>query len=89
VVREKAEMKQGYRGLELVASQYKKLTGDDLLVVPTAFNENRETNDKKLIIAKPIRLIDNNGDLNDTDWCMSKVAEMLPEEKRGHYKITN
>lgn len=89
VVREKAEMKRGYRGLELIASQYKRLTGDDLLVVPTAFDENRETNNKKLIIAKPVRLIDNDSDLDNTDWCMGKVADMLPEEKRGYYKNIN
>lgn len=46
--REKAEMKQGYGGMELVARQYKKLTGKDLPIVPTAFNEDAKREKKSL-----------------------------------------
>ena len=84
--REKAEMKQGYRGIELVASQYKKLTGEELPIIPTAFIEDRKTGKKRLKIGKPLRLSENTEDSNGTDWCMKHVAEMLPEEQRGYYK---
>jgi len=85
-LREKAEMKQGYRGIELVAGQYEKLTGEELPIYPTAFIEDRETGRKKVIVGEPLLLSENNSGLNDTDWCMSYVAKMLPEQQRGYYK---
>lgn len=85
VIREKAEMKRGYGGMELIASQYKKLTGVDLSILPTAFNEDQNTKEKKLIIGKEINLTNNNSKLNGTDWCMSQIAALLPMEKRGYY----
>ena len=85
-LREKAEMKKGYRGIELVASQYKKLTGEELPIIPTAFIEDRKTGKKKVVVGKPLLLSENDSELNDTDWCMAHVAKMLPEEQRGYYK---
>ena len=38
------------------------------------------------MVGKPLLLNDNNSDANDTDWCMTHVAGMLPEEQRGYYK---
>jgi len=87
-IREKQEMKQGYRGIELVAGQYKKLTGEELSIIPTAFVEDRATGKKKLVIKDPVRLSENDSRLNDTDWCMAHVAGMLPESQRGYYKET-
>jgi 1-acyl-sn-glycerol-3-phosphate acyltransferase len=83
--REHKEMKQGYRGIELIASQYKKLTGEELPIIPTTFVEE-ENGNKKLIISDSVDLSENNTDLNGTDWCMAKVAKMLPENQRGYYK---
>ena len=84
--REKKEMKQGYRGIELVASQYQKLTGEELSIIPTAYIEDAKTKKRKLIVGQPLKLSENDTDLNGTDWCMRHVAEMLPEEQRGYYK---
>jgi len=86
LARERKEMKQGYGGLELVARQYKKLTGEDLPIVPTAYIEDAKSKQRKLIIGKPLKLSQNDSDFNDTDWVMAHVAEMLPEEQRGYYK---
>ncbi len=84
--REKKEMKQGYRGIELVASQYKKLTGEELPIIPTAYIEDAKTKKRKLIVGQPLKLSDNDTEINGTDWAMAHVASMLPEEQRGYYK---
>ncbi len=84
--RERAELKRAYSGIELIASRYKKLSGKDLPILPTAFIENRVSGEKILSIAPALSLEDNKTDLSDTDWCMKHVAEMLPEEQRGFYK---
>lgn len=84
--REKAEMKQGYPGIELIAKQYKKLTGKDLLVIATALAEDKSKGTKKFVVAKKLQLDDNNTDLSPVDWCMAHVAKSLPEEQRGYYK---
>jgi 1-acyl-sn-glycerol-3-phosphate acyltransferase len=86
LAREHKEMKQGYRGFELVARQYQELTGEELPIIPTAYIEDAKTKQRKLIIGEPLRLSENDTDLNGTDWCMKHVAEMLPEEQRGYYK---
>jgi len=78
-------LKQGYRGIEVVIRQYKKLTGEDLPVLPLAFLADRQNNKRQLQIGKSIVLEKNKTDLNGTDWCMAHVAGMLPEEQRGYY----
>lgn len=83
--REKEELKQGYGGMELLARQYQKLTGEELPIVPTAFIKDPETKKRKVIIGKPLLLSENNTELSDTDWCMAHVAKMLPEHQRGYY----
>lgn len=85
-LREKAEMQKGYRGIELIAEQYKKLTGEELPIVPTAFLEDKATGKKIVVVGESIKLSDNDSDLNGTDWCMKHVAGMLPEDQRGYYK---
>lgn len=84
--REKAEMKQGYEGLELIARQYQKLTGKELPILPTAFNEDKESKRSTFRIGKAVSLKENDSNLSNTDWCMAQVAEMLPESQRGYYK---
>ncbi|GEM_PF-1018752 len=86
--RERKEMKQGYRGIELVASQYKKLTGEELPIIPTAYIEDAKTKTRKLIVGQPLKLSENDTELNGTDWAMAHIASMLPEEQRGYYKDT-
>lgn len=83
--REKAELKKAYGGIELIASQFKKLTGIELPILPTAFNEDRRAKNKKLIIGEPIVFEKNDSNLRGVDWVMTHIAEMLPEEKRGYY----
>ncbi len=82
---EKEELKQGYRSIEVLTRQYKKLTGEELPVLPLAFNADRKNDQRHLQIGKPLVLEKNQTDLNGTDWCMAHVASMLPEEQRGYY----
>lgn len=84
--REKAEMKQGYGGFELIARQYKKLTGKDLPILPTAFVDDKTTGKKEFHVGAPLILEENDSGLNNTDWCMAHIAKMLPESQRGYYK---
>ncbi len=84
--REKQELKQGYTGVELIASQYKKLTGRELKIVPTVFIEDRKTGKKKFVIGKNFVSSENNSGMSLTDYGMSKIAGMLPKEQRGYYK---
>lgn len=84
--REKQQMKKCYRGIELIATQYKKITGEDLPIVPTAFIEDRETSKKTVVVGQPLFFEENDTELSDTDWAMAHVAAMLPEEQRGYYK---
>lgn len=82
---EKEELKQGYRGIELIARQYKKLTGEELPIIPLAFIVDRQRNTRRLYIQKPLLLEENQTGLNATDWCMAHIANMLPESQRGYY----
>ncbi len=87
-IREREELKQGYRGIELIARKYKELTGEELAILPTAFVASEGSERPRVVIGKPLFLSENSGEQNGTDWCMSYVAGMLPEEKRGYYKET-
>lgn len=87
-IKEKEELKQGYRGIELIAKKFKDLTGEELPILPTAFVDDEKNGGKKIIIGKPILLSKNESGLNGTDWAMSHIAGMLPEDKRGYYKNT-
>ena len=84
--RENPKMKQGYAGFELIARQYKKLTGKDLPILPTAFAENKDSSESGLRVGEPVVLGDNKTEFGDADWCMAQIAKMLPEEQRGYYK---
>lgn len=78
-------LKQGYQGVELIVRQYKKLTGDDLPVLPLAFIADRVHDKRYLKIGKPLVLEQNPTQLTGTDWSMAHVACMLPEDDRGYY----
>ncbi len=85
LTQEKPEMKQAYRGLELVASQYEKLTGKQLPILPASFFEEAGRG-RILQVGEAVTFDKNNSELNDTDWLMTQIARMLPENNRGHYK---
>jgi hypothetical protein len=74
---------KAYDGFSIVAEQYKKLTGEDVPIVPISFFE--EDGQKEVKIGEMSTLRDNDTDLSNADWYMQQVAEMLPEEQRGYY----
>ena len=84
LTQEKPEMKRAYRGIELIASQYEKLTGRQLPILPTSFFEEAGSG-RVLNIGKTVFLDKNDGGLSDTDWLMRQIAMMLPEKNRGYY----
>lgn len=70
---------KGYSGFELIAEQYKKLTGETVPIIPTAVFMD-EQGRKKVTFAPAL-----DAALPETQTCMEKIAEMLPESQRGHY----
>ncbi len=76
-------MYKGYGGFDVVARQYKKLTGQDVPIVPIAVYD--EENKRTVDINNPVVL---GGDKNtdEVDFCMRKISEMLPQSQRGYYK---
>lgn len=85
--REKQEMKQGYGGMELIAREFKKVTGQELNILPVAVDEDRTSKKRPVMrMGKPVTLSENDSENSDTDWVMAQVAQMLPEEQRGYYK---
>ena len=83
--REEAKMKQGYEGIELITREYKRVTGEELPIIPTALDENMKTGEKKFTIGDAV-FADKNDEVSLTQRAMVQVARMLPEEKRGYYK---
>jgi len=75
---------KAYDGFSVVAEQYKKLTGEDVPIVPIGFSEKEGQREVK--IGDPSTLRDNDTDLSNADWYMKQIAEILPEEQRGYYK---
>lgn len=74
---------KGYDGFGVIAEQYKKLTGEEVPIVPVSFYE--QDGKKQINVGSPSTLRDNDTELSNTDWYMQQIAEMLPEEQRGHY----
>jgi len=74
---------KGYDGFNVIAEQYKKLTGEDVPIVPIGFFV--EAGQKEVKIGSPSTIRDNDSDLSDADWYMQQIADMLPEEQRGYY----
>lgn len=75
---------KGYGGFDVIAEQYKKLTSEDVPIVPISFYE--QGGKKEIRIGTPSTISDNDTELSDTDWYMRKIAGMLPEEQRGYYR---
>lgn len=85
------KLNQGYGGLEVVIKEYKKVTGKELPIVPVGvFEESGEKKKKtkRVKVGKPLLLSNNKTELSGTDWCMSHLARLLPEEQRGYYRET-
>ncbi|MDR1196852.1 MAG: 1-acyl-sn-glycerol-3-phosphate acyltransferase, partial [Candidatus Nomurabacteria bacterium] len=79
----KTELRPAYRGMELVVKNYQRKTGENLKVLPAAY---LEVDGKPTVnIGEPITTEDNDTDMNFSDFAMTKVAELLPEENRGYY----
>jgi 1-acyl-sn-glycerol-3-phosphate acyltransferase len=74
---------KGYDGFAVIAEQYKKLTGEEVPIVPIGFYEEGEKKQVKIGTVSTLR--DNDSELSNADWYMEQIAEMLPEQQRGHY----
>jgi 1-acyl-sn-glycerol-3-phosphate acyltransferase len=79
----KQELYKGYGGFELIASQYKKLTGEELPIIPTAVYVDDE-GQKKAMFGEKLS-IDAESEASLTDQCMRQVAKFLPKEQQGYY----
>jgi 1-acyl-sn-glycerol-3-phosphate acyltransferase len=77
------KLRQAYRGAELIIKYYEKQTGEKLPVLPVAYLEKDGLS--TISIGEPITTDDNDTELNFSDFAMTKVAELLPEENRGYY----
>jgi 1-acyl-sn-glycerol-3-phosphate acyltransferase len=75
---------KGYDGFAVIAEQFKKLTGEDVPIVPIGFYEEGEKKQVKIGIASTLQ--DNDSEQSNADWYMGKIAKMLPEQQRGHYR---
>lgn len=73
-------LRKGYGGLELIAQRYKKMTGQELPILPVGIST------KTVGIGKALRLSEKTGDVSDTDWVMTELAKQLPEHERGMYR---
>ena len=74
---------QGLDGFSTIAEQYKKLTGEDVPIIPiSVFKENTQS---EVRIGNPSFIADNDTELSTTDWYMQQIADRLPEDQRGHY----
>jgi len=74
-------LRKAYAGVELVAREFKRLTGRDLPVVPVAVWKNAEG--KHIEVGDALKLDKHKG--TDTTAVMRRLAELLPDELRGAY----
>ncbi len=81
----KPALQKAYGSMELIAGKFKELTGQELPIVPVAIFEQGKK-EKRVRIGKPMLLSEKDEDISGTDWCMSNLAELLPEDRRGYYK---
>lgn len=70
-------------GFNVVAEQYKKLTGENVPIVPISLY--KEDDQRHVKVGNPSFITDNDTELSDTDWYMKQIAANLPEDQRGHY----
>lgn len=69
-------MRKAYPGMELVAREYRRVTGKDLPIVPVGLDERHV----RIGAAVPFT------NQETTDAMMCRVAALLPPEARGYYK---
>lgn len=69
-------LRKAYPGLELVAREYRRLTGEDLPILPIGLD------DRRVRIGETVSFTEE----ETTDSMMRRVATLLPEEARGYYK---
>ncbi|MDO8571984.1 MAG: lysophospholipid acyltransferase family protein [bacterium] len=75
----KKQLRKAYPGLELICAEYKRITGHDLPIVPTAVRKN------EVLIGKPVLLSEDTKQKQGTDSVMKQLAGLLPEHERGVY----
>lgn len=80
-------LQKGYEGMEVIAREYKRVTGKDLPILPTAITKNGEgeLGKKQIRVGTLFTLSENQSVESSTDWAMRRVANLLPEAEKGHY----
>lgn len=73
------KMRKAYGGIELIAKEYKRVTGAELPIVTLAVSAKGAT------VGKPTAFSENKTSMSGTDWLMTKIALDLPESERGYY----
>lgn len=68
-------MRKAYSGIELIAREYRRVTGRDLPIIPTAITEGRVTAGEAVVLEPGQTVHD----------IMQKIAALLPEAERGYY----
>jgi len=76
-------LRQAYGGVELIAREYKRLTGKDLPIVPVSVWSNAEG--KRIEVGEAITLERGDKALSGTERIMRELAELLPEDLHGAY----
>ncbi|MFH1089737.1 MAG: 1-acyl-sn-glycerol-3-phosphate acyltransferase [Candidatus Uhrbacteria bacterium] len=69
-------LRQAYGGWELIVREYKRVTGEDLPLLPVGLTKNTASVGSVISLAE----------VQDTNGLMRKIAELLPENMRGVYK---
>jgi len=72
-------LRRGYGGIELIAREYKRVTGKDLPLVPVGISG------KSVGVGAPVIAGQNPPNVSLTDHIMAQVAKQLPEQERGYY----
>ncbi len=75
----KKQLRKAYPGLELICAEYKRITGQDLPIVPTAVRKNEVT------IGNALFLSEDTKKKQGTNLVMERLAGLLPEHERGVY----
>ncbi|MDR3125580.1 MAG: 1-acyl-sn-glycerol-3-phosphate acyltransferase [Candidatus Nomurabacteria bacterium] len=82
-VKQKPHLREAYRGMELLAKHYERRTGQKLDILPVAYTE--DDGRSKIVVGEAVTVGDNDTGMNLSDFVMTKIAELLPEENRGFY----
>lgn len=76
-------LRKAYGGVELIASEYKRLSGKDLPIVPVSVWKNEEG--KKIEVGEAMTVRRDDKQSSGTESIMRALAELLPEELKGAY----